>query len=163
MFDLVLSRTYSSPTFGTISGNLVVGGKTFYTVERVGTPWLRLGTYVVAMDTKRERRKVPCLRPQECAFQTMLIHDADSDDFRSLSGCIAPGLQRDTVTGSIAKSAEAMRMIMDLLGGFPGEEGKVFSLLVANNVPGGTGTRESNLPARRAAILEDREIECPVN
>lgn len=93
---------------------------------------LRVGTYEMYHDWKREGRKVKCLRPVELAIQQVLIHDAYGDDPNTLSGCIAPGIIGGEADWQ--NSAAAMEKLWEALGGF--EEGNKIYLVVLNNATG---------------------------
>ena len=93
---------------------------------------LRVGTYKMKHDWKREGRRVKCLRPVDSAIQKVLIHDADNDDPNRLSGCIAPGLLGGEANWQ--NSAEAMEQLWKALGEF--KEGNEVYLLVLTNATG---------------------------
>lgn len=164
MADLVLTRTGTNSRHITISGTLNVRGTEFFSVERLGAPTFREGVYAMQMSLKQTGRRVPCLRPVDCPFFTILIHDASGDDVRTLAGCVAPGKERDPETGGIRRSAEAMEELLDLLGGWPGsmDPNETFSLEVVNNVPGIEGDRESYWRQRVPVVRERYGVVCPL-
>ncbi len=190
MAHLVLSRYRSDidpkkPRDGYVSGHLTVcrDGENladpthiFPTIERSGTPWLRMGTYRVKMDHKNTKRivgrkksgdpifaDVRCFRPLDCPFSSILIHDASGDNHMTLEGCVAPGTLIDYVNGGIYNSRGAMDRIMDEILG-PFEVGKEFDLEVVDNWPGaGDGTRETYWPDRAAAFNKKYGASCPLS
>ena len=93
---------------------------------------LRVGTYKMKHDWKREGRRVKCLRPVDTAIEKVLIHDAYDDDPNTLEGCIAPGLIGGEANWQ--NSAEAMEQLWKALGEF--EVGKEVVLVVLTNATG---------------------------
>ncbi len=183
--ELVLTRTLHymdphkprRPEREAIAGHLVVGRKIFHTVERNTTPWLRQGYYHVMMDYKNKKRTVGrdrdgnpikvavrCFRPLDCPFSTILIHDAAGDNHLTLDGCIAPGIERNTETGSVRWSDAAMQDIFNELGGFEDGDisGRILILEVTNNWPGIEGTRETYWPYRAPVHNRRHDATCPV-
>ncbi|MEO0822646.1 MAG: hypothetical protein AAF074_19735 [Pseudomonadota bacterium] len=140
MADIILRRRWvhqadkNSGWAGIVVGDLIVGALVIPCMERVGTPWLRKGSYIVERDVKNTKRKIPCLRPIVCAYTTLLIHDALNDNPWKLTGCIAPGMgRRRPDMARVWESKQGMDKLLEALGN--PEIGARFELLVENNPP----------------------------
>ncbi|MEO0822645.1 MAG: hypothetical protein AAF074_19730 [Pseudomonadota bacterium] len=119
---------------GVVVGDLIVGTLVIPCMERTGTPWLRKGSYTMERSVKNTGRKVACLRPIVCAYSTLLIHDAKSDNPWNLSGCIAPGTGRQRPDmARVWHSKDGMEKLLKALGN--PAVGERFELLVENNPP----------------------------
>jgi hypothetical protein len=148
MADITFRRTGSVNTNGSVPGELRIGSRTWPTIERgVNYTFVRQGSYNLVMCMKMSGRAVQCLCFNDsAAISSHLIHDAQDDDHRNLSGCIAPGLTADD--SGIHHSADAMQEVLDALGGFV--MWKKVTIDVRNNVAG-FETKDQWVARREAA------------
>ena len=132
--DIQFRRTGIVNPNGSVAGELRIREQKWPTMERgIDYTFVRKGVYTLLMCTKISGRPVNCLCFSDSpAISSHLIHDAKNDDYKQITGCIAPGrgADRDGVHGS----ADAMIDIFAALGGF--FMWKKVAIFVENNIRG---------------------------
>ena len=95
--DIQFSRTGVVNANGSVAGELRIGVQKWPTMERgADYTFVRKGVYTLLMCTKVSGRAVNCLCFSDSpAISQHLIHDAKDDDYRQITGCIAPGRGAD--------------------------------------------------------------------
>ena len=135
---------------GGVCGELTVAGSSFFAMENLakdGYDSIPPGIYQIKMVKLGERskgKKGPSFRFTEIMGRKgkgrpFLIHRAYKDNWRTLEGCIAPGLdaihpKRNPLNTKMTGSIQAMDKIFELLGGF--EIGRVCYISIDNAAPG---------------------------
>jgi hypothetical protein len=116
--DIRFRRTGVVNSNGSVAGELRIREQKWPTMERgAGYTFVRKGVYTLLMCTKISGRPVNCLCFSDSpAISKHLIHDAKDDDYKQITGCIAPGRGADPE--GVHGSADAMIDIFAALGGF---------------------------------------------
>lgn len=149
--DIQFSRTGVVNANGSVAGELRIGVQKWPTMERgADYTFVRKGVYTLLMCTKVSGRAVNCLCfSDSLAISRHLIHDAKDDDYKQITGCIAPGRGADR--SSVHGSADAMIDIFAALGGF--FMWKKVTILVENNIRGDE-TKEQWIRRREAEAAQ---------
>ena len=145
---------------GGVCGELTVKGRSFFAMESLldkGYDSVPPGIYQLKMI--QSKSKGPCFRFTEIIGRNgvgkpFLIHRAFRNDWKTLEGCIAPGLRavhagRNQLNTKLTGSIRAMNQIFDLLGGF--KKDRTCTISIENAAPGqkDTWTKEEFISRRR--------------
>jgi hypothetical protein len=177
MSDILYYRILRTPEGG-VCGEMTVAGVAFFAMENLrqgsGYDSIPPGVYQLKMVKLGERdqgKKGPCLQFSEIPGRKgvgnpFLIHRAYKDNWKTLEGCIAPGMGASHPAGNqlntrLSESEKAMDRILELLGGF--EEGKVLSITIENAAPGQKDrwTREEFINRRGRKDEKNRPAPLP--
>lgn len=167
MADIHYYRMLRTPQGG-VCGEMTVKGETFFAMENLAVDAkydsIPKGLYQIKMVKLGDRdkgKKGECFRFTEIkgrkgAGNPFLIHRAKNNNWKTLAGCIAPGMGavhkgKNQMNTQLTESVKAMNRIMELLGGF--KEGNIFTILIETDAPGQTDTwtREQFINRRKNA------------
>jgi hypothetical protein len=152
---------------GGVCGEMTVKGESFFAMESLrpgkGYDSIPPGIYklkMVNLGDREKGKKGPCLRfieipgREENSGYPFLIHRARNDNWKTLAGCIAPGMKafhpkRNQLNTNLNDSIKAMDRILELLGGF--KPGNIYTILIENAAPGqkDTWTRDQFIDLRK--------------
>lgn len=150
---------------GGVCGEMTVKSETFFAMENLSDSRydsIPPGIYRLKMDKLGDRekgQKGPCLRFIEIKGRDgkgypFLIHRAKKNNWKTLTGCIAPGMEAFHPKGNqlhtgLTDSIKAMDRIMDLLGWFT--VGNIRTISIENCAPGQKDiwTREQFIDRRK--------------